>query len=115
VNASTRWFKYDRDYLCVNKSQFVPVIFEPPCTFTFSKHKEILVYFFLYVVNIHTHIEERKHKEYDCSDNVKVCYFALYEYTQLHILSASLTVHVRITLQNFVDNCEWLLVVPWKS
>ena len=28
----TRWFKYDRDYLCVNKSQFVPVIFEPPCT-----------------------------------------------------------------------------------
>jgi hypothetical protein len=28
-----RWFKYDRDYLCVNKSQFVPVIFEPPCTF----------------------------------------------------------------------------------
>ena len=30
----TRWFKYDRDYLCVNKSQFVPVIFEPPCTKT---------------------------------------------------------------------------------
>jgi hypothetical protein len=29
----TRWFKYDRDYLCVNKSQFVPVIFEPPCTY----------------------------------------------------------------------------------
>jgi hypothetical protein len=29
----TRWFKYDRDYLCVNKSQFVPVIFEPPCNF----------------------------------------------------------------------------------
>jgi hypothetical protein len=28
---STRWFKYDRDYLCLNKSQFVPVIFEPPC------------------------------------------------------------------------------------
>jgi hypothetical protein len=27
----TRCFKYDRDYLCVNKSQFVPVIFEPPC------------------------------------------------------------------------------------
>jgi hypothetical protein len=31
---NTRWFKYDRDYLCVNKSQFVPVIFEPPCTST---------------------------------------------------------------------------------
>ena len=30
--AFTRWFKYDRDDLCVNKSQFVPVIFEPPCT-----------------------------------------------------------------------------------
>jgi hypothetical protein len=30
VDGSTRWFKYDRDYLCVNKSQFVPVIFEPP-------------------------------------------------------------------------------------
>jgi hypothetical protein len=30
--VATRWFKYDRDYLCVNKSQFVPVIFEPPCT-----------------------------------------------------------------------------------
>ena len=28
----TRWFKYDRDWLCVNKSQFVPVIFKPPCT-----------------------------------------------------------------------------------
>jgi hypothetical protein len=27
--SSTRWFKYDRDDLCVNKSQFVPVIFEP--------------------------------------------------------------------------------------
>jgi hypothetical protein len=29
---NARWFKYDRDYVCVNKSQFVPVIFEPPCT-----------------------------------------------------------------------------------
>ena len=29
----TRWFIYDRDYLCVNKSQFVPVLFEPPCSF----------------------------------------------------------------------------------
>jgi hypothetical protein len=29
----TRWFKYDRDDLCVNKSQFVPVIFEPPCIY----------------------------------------------------------------------------------
>jgi hypothetical protein len=34
---STRWFKYDRDYLCVNKSQFIPVIFEQP--FTYDTHK----------------------------------------------------------------------------
>jgi hypothetical protein len=26
----TRWFRYDRDDLCVNKSQFVLVILEPP-------------------------------------------------------------------------------------
>ena len=31
VYYGTRWFKYDQDDLCVNKSQFVPVIFEPPC------------------------------------------------------------------------------------
>jgi hypothetical protein len=31
VAANTKWFKYDRDYLYVNKSQFVPVIFEPLC------------------------------------------------------------------------------------
>ena len=34
VFYTTRWFKYDRDYLCVNKSQFVLVIFEPPCNMT---------------------------------------------------------------------------------
>jgi hypothetical protein len=34
INKITRWFKYDRDYLCVNKSHFVPVIFEPPCILT---------------------------------------------------------------------------------
>jgi hypothetical protein len=37
----TRWFKYDRDYLYVNKSQFVPVIFEPPCM-SAAKLREIL-------------------------------------------------------------------------
>jgi hypothetical protein len=31
IEVSTRCFKYDRDDLCVKKSQFVPVIFEPPC------------------------------------------------------------------------------------
>ena len=30
-SKSTRRLKYDRDDVCVNKSQFVPVIFEPPC------------------------------------------------------------------------------------
>jgi hypothetical protein len=33
LSIRTRWFKYDRDYLCVNNSQFVLVIFEPPCIF----------------------------------------------------------------------------------
>jgi len=35
-NKCTRWFKYDRDYLCVNKPQSVPVIFEPPCTYEWT-------------------------------------------------------------------------------
>jgi hypothetical protein len=35
IITCTRWFKYDRDYVCVNKSQFVPVIFEAPCTLVF--------------------------------------------------------------------------------
>ena len=35
-NICTRWFKYDRDDLCVSKSQFVPVIFEPPCILIFD-------------------------------------------------------------------------------
>jgi hypothetical protein len=34
INQRTRWFKYDRGWLCVNKSQFVPVTFEPPYTWT---------------------------------------------------------------------------------
>jgi hypothetical protein len=37
IELYTRWFKYDRDDLCVNKSQFVPVIFEPPCIYLFHK------------------------------------------------------------------------------
>ena len=37
--ARTRWFKYDRDDLCVNKSQFVPVIFEPPCKLHIKSEK----------------------------------------------------------------------------
>jgi hypothetical protein len=53
--AYTRWFEYDRDDLCVNKSQFVPVIFEPPCTYfphiattslqkAFKVHKKIFFF-----------------------------------------------------------------------
>jgi len=30
-NVRTRWFKYNRDYLCVNLATSVPIIFEPPC------------------------------------------------------------------------------------
>ena len=30
---NTRWFKYDRDYLCVNLATSVPVMFEPTCIF----------------------------------------------------------------------------------
>ena len=37
-HIDTRWFKYDWDCLCVNKSQFVPVIFEPPCTYVTLRH-----------------------------------------------------------------------------
>jgi hypothetical protein len=40
---NTRWFKYDRDYLCVNKSQFVPVIFEPPCIYICFRENNIIV------------------------------------------------------------------------
>jgi hypothetical protein len=52
---NTRWFKYDRDDLGVNKSQFVPVIFEPPCTspcLELSTSKEIIqVQYTLHFVN----------------------------------------------------------------
>jgi hypothetical protein len=42
----TRWFKYDWDYLWVNKSQFVPVIFEPPCKLShcFRPRKNLNIY-----------------------------------------------------------------------
>jgi hypothetical protein len=43
----TRWFKYDRDYLCVNKSQFVPVVFEPPCILHFIYYNLLDRYYFL--------------------------------------------------------------------
>jgi len=37
-DVNTRWFKYDRDYLCVNKPVTVPVIFEPLCILGGSIH-----------------------------------------------------------------------------
>jgi hypothetical protein len=51
----TKWFKYDWDYLCVKKSQFVPVIFEPPCIYT-----EVIFLFSAYVlekteIELYTH------------------------------------------------------------
>jgi hypothetical protein len=37
----TGWFIYDLDDLCVNKSQFVPVIFEPPCIFPLLRETRV--------------------------------------------------------------------------
>jgi hypothetical protein len=47
----TRWFKYDRDDLCVNKSQFVPVIFEPPCIFKDFVTLLLIFHMLLYLVS----------------------------------------------------------------
>jgi hypothetical protein len=41
VSTPTRWFKYDQDDCCVNKSQFVPVIFEPPCSNAVLTYRDI--------------------------------------------------------------------------
>jgi hypothetical protein len=41
---STGRFKYDRDWLCVNKSQFVPVIFEPPCSLRVFEIRDLGLY-----------------------------------------------------------------------
>jgi hypothetical protein len=48
-----RWF-YDRDWLCVNKSQFVPVIFEPPCIITII----IIIIIISFMQGIYTYISE---------------------------------------------------------
>jgi hypothetical protein len=50
----TRWFKYDRDYLYVNKSQFVPVIFEPPCRISLAiQHVlQTIKQFFKFIPNL---------------------------------------------------------------
>jgi hypothetical protein len=38
VQASTRWFKYDRGKLWLVYTQIVPVIFEPPCTYVICEN-----------------------------------------------------------------------------
>jgi hypothetical protein len=69
----TRWFTYDRDYLCVNKSQFVSVIFEPPCIYIHThtyihayKHTYIYTYTHTFIYthtykHIYTHIQTYIH------------------------------------------------------
>jgi hypothetical protein len=58
----TRWFKYDRDKLWLVYTQIVPVIFEPPCTYTYIYthiYSLVYVYVCMYVyiyIYIHTYI-----------------------------------------------------------
>jgi hypothetical protein len=53
--CNARWFKYDRDDLCVNKSQFVSVIFEPPCSFTVHVYNlRTLFEFVLFIKSLFT-------------------------------------------------------------
>ena len=49
---STGWFKYDRDYLCVNKPVTVPVIFEPP--FILIRSNEMQQYAGIYLLQNHS-------------------------------------------------------------
>jgi hypothetical protein len=56
VTYYTRWFKYDRDCLCVNKSQFVPVIFEPPCIIGTFIHKPNVKYSLFLSVSVFIYI-----------------------------------------------------------
>jgi hypothetical protein len=59
----TRWSKYDRDYLCVNKSQFVPVIFEPACKYLLYSNNLVFRQFILFdyrsntIHNTHSHTQ----------------------------------------------------------
>ena len=39
ISEYTRWYKYDQDYLCINKPVTVPVIFEPPSTYNAQTHE----------------------------------------------------------------------------
>jgi len=41
---NTRWFKYDRDCLCVNLATSVPVIFEPPSNINSQLDATLMVF-----------------------------------------------------------------------
>ena len=47
----TRWFKYDRDCLCVNLVTSFPVIFEPPCIIVFFSLNFSFFDMFLFLKN----------------------------------------------------------------
>ena len=66
---TTRWFKYDRDYLCVNKPVTVPVIFEPSCTFNH--------FFFMFMVPCITNLYYNKPTRCNCSQSILLFYFIL--------------------------------------
>jgi hypothetical protein len=61
----TRSFKYDRDYLCVNKSQFVPVIFEPPC----------ILHVYSWIVFLPILVHNRRLVYFQCSPPVANLFF----------------------------------------
>ena len=44
----TRWFKYDRDKLWLVYTQIVPVIFEPPCIYTYIYIQGVLQFHWLF-------------------------------------------------------------------
>jgi hypothetical protein len=62
TRGNTRWFKYDRDYLCVNKLQFVPGIFEPPCTSQTQTSTENLIELRVNYTALRSNQSTRKHE-----------------------------------------------------
>jgi hypothetical protein len=65
-STSTKWFKYDRDYLCVNKSQFVPVISEPPCIWGVLYTTDFHIAFGSFAACRHTFYVHQKHSSTAC-------------------------------------------------
>jgi len=60
MNKTTRWFKYDRDCLCVNLATSVLVIFEPPC-----------IYYLLNVIYCIINYEKFGHNFYQTNTKLK--------------------------------------------